>query len=298
MMLYVIKEGDGVKRGKEGRYERAVKTVRAISRRLDDDGVYVYAAHSSFFVVISAFPFIMLLLNLLRYIFPFGEHELYSLACEYLPQKLLPYADVLVSELYLSSGIPIISISALVVLWTASQGLRGIIKGLRGIYHSEKSGYIKNSIVSLFMTVIFITLITVTLALIFFGHTIIVRIEDHFSIALRENVFYILIKNMLMPALIIGGLVGVYSSQSASRMKPSSHFVGAAFTGVAWIIFSRGYAFYIDVFADYSYIYGSLTAIVLFMLWLYACMTILFCGAELNLYLYTRRRERNILSKK
>ena len=52
MMLYVIKEGDGVKRGKEGRYERAVKTVRAISRRLDDDGVYVYAAHASFFVVI------------------------------------------------------------------------------------------------------------------------------------------------------------------------------------------------------------------------------------------------------
>jgi membrane protein len=87
-MLYVIKEGDGVKRGKEGRYERAVKTVRAISRRLDDDGVYVYASHASFFVVISAFPFIMLLLNLLRYIFPFGERELYSIACEYLPQKL------------------------------------------------------------------------------------------------------------------------------------------------------------------------------------------------------------------
>ena len=298
MVIRVIKEGDSVNKSKNGLWEKVKRNARELSRRLDDDGVYVYAAHASFFIVISAFPFIMLLLNLLRYIFPFGEHELYSIACEYLPQKLLPYADILVSELYSNSGIPIISISALVVLWTASQGLRGMIKGLRGIYHSEKSGYIKNSLVSLLLTVIFIALITVTIALIFFGHTIIVRIEDHFSIVLRENIFYILIRNMLLPALIIGGLIAIYSSQSSSRMKASSHFVGAAFTGVAWIVFSRGYAFYIDVFADYSYIYGSLTAIVLFMLWLYACMTILFCGAELNLYLYTRRRERNIMDKK
>ena len=298
MVIRVIKEGDSVNKSKNGLWEKVKRNARELSRRLDDDGVYVYAAHASFFLVISAFPFIMLLLNLLRYIFPFGEHELYSIACEYLPQKLLPYADILVSELYSNSGIPIISISALVVLWTASQGLRGMIKGLRGIYHSEKSGYIKNSLVSLLLTVIFIALITVTIALIFFGHTIIVRIEDHFSIVLRENIFYILIRNMLLPALIIGGLIAIYSSQSSSRMKASSHFVGAAFTGVAWIVFSRGYAFYIDVFADYSYIYGSLTAIVLFMLWLYACMTILFCGAELNLYLYTRRRERNIMDKK
>ncbi|MBQ8495292.1 MAG: YihY/virulence factor BrkB family protein, partial [Clostridia bacterium] len=44
-----------------------------------------------------------------------------------------------------------------------------------------------------------------------------------------------------------------------------------------------------DNFANYSFIYGSLTAVVLLLLWLYACMVILLLGAEINAYLLRRR---------
>ena len=38
----------------------------------------------------------------------------------------------------------------------------------------------------------------------------------------------------------------------------------------------------INYFGNYSYMYGSLTAVVILMLWLYACICILFFGAEIN----------------
>ena len=59
-------------------------------------------------------------------------------------------------------------------------------------------------------------------------------------------------------------------------------FPGALLASVGWIVFSYGFSFYIDHMANFSVMYGSLTAIVLLLLWVYFCMYILFIAAELN----------------
>ncbi|MBO5274142.1 MAG: YihY/virulence factor BrkB family protein, partial [Clostridia bacterium] len=38
----------------------------------------------------------------------------------------------------------------------------------------------------------------------------------------------------------------------------------------------------IEIFPNFSYVYGSLAAVMLMMLWVYVCMTILLLGAEIN----------------
>ena len=63
---------------------------------------------------------------------------------------------------------------------------------------------------------------------------------------------------------------------------------GAMIASVGWIAYSVLFAFYIDNFSNYAPLYGSLTAVILLMLWLYSCMYILFLGAEINLY-YIRK---------
>lgn len=57
---------------------------------------------------------------------------------------------------------------------------------------------------------------------------------------------------------------------------------GAAFAAVGWFVYSRFFEFYIEHFADYSYIYGSLASVIIVMLWLYSCMEILLIGAGVN----------------
>ena len=58
---------------------------------------------------------------------------------------------------------------------------------------------------------------------------------------------------------------------------------GALVAAVGWLLFSLLFALYVDRFSNYTSLYGGLSAIVVFMLWLYVCMYILLLGGEINL---------------
>ena len=55
---------------------------------------------------------------------------------------------------------------------------------------------------------------------------------------------------------------------------------------VSWI-----FSVYLDIFKGFSSMYGSLTTIVLIMLWLYFCMYILLFGGEVNVILQDMEQE-------
>ena len=51
------------------------------------------------------------------------------------------------------------------------------------------------------------------------------------------------------------------------------------------------FSVYLDIFKGFSSMYGSLTTIVLIMLWLYCCMYILLLGGEVNVILRDMEQE-------
>ena len=59
---------------------------------------------------------------------------------------------------------------------------------------------------------------------------------------------------------------------------------GAIFTAFGWALASFIFSIYMDIFRGFSSMYGSLTTIVLIMLWLYFCMYVLLLGGEINLF--------------
>ena len=67
--------------------------------------------------------------------------------------------------------------------------------------------------------------------------------------------------------------------------------MGAAFSAVGWMIVSWIFSVYLDIFKGFSSMYGSLTTIVLIMLWLYFCMYILLFGGEVNVILQDMEQE-------
>ena len=59
---------------------------------------------------------------------------------------------------------------------------------------------------------------------------------------------------------------------------------GALFSAVCWYVFSIVFSLYVEYSPGLINMYGSLTTIVLVMLWLYFCMYIILIGAEINSY--------------
>ena len=59
-------------------------------------------------------------------------------------------------------------------------------------------------------------------------------------------------------------------------------FIGASFTAIAWFAISFFFSIYVDIFTNFSVIYGSLATLIIILMWLYAIIYAIFLGAEIN----------------
>jgi membrane protein len=64
---------------------------------------------------------------------------------------------------------------------------------------------------------------------------------------------------------------------------------GAVLASTGWLIFTQLFSFYVEHFSGYANVYGSVYAVALSMLWLYCCMSIVFCGGALNQILLEKK---------
>ena len=70
-----------------------------------------------------------------------------------------------------------------------------------------------------------------------------------------------------------------------------SQFPGALLCAVCWSAFSFGFSLYIDFYNGAANMYGSMTTIVLVLLWLYFCMMFVMLGAQVNHYFEAKIEE-------
>ena len=256
---------------------------------LMDDNVGVYAAQASFFIIISAVPFIMLLLNLVNIFFPVDTLYLDTLIL-YSPhsvqETLLKITDELLDK---SSSVSVISITAVSSIWLSSRGIMALFQGLNTVYHADIRNYFYCRVMSIFYTLIFIVVLLLTIAVFTFGNTIhmfLIEFAPFLSTVsaaiLEARTFIFLILLTLLFALFYRFL-----PQCKPHLKFIHQIPGAMGAAIGWMGFSYIYSIYIENFSNYSYVYGSLTAIVFLMLWLYFCMNIFLFGAQLNKMLKT-----------
>ena len=83
----------------------------------------------------------------------------------------------------------------------------------------------------------------------------------------------------------------IFAALPNRKLTLRSQLPGALICAVAWYVFSFGLSVYVDYFNGFS-MYGSLTTIVLIMLWLYFCMYIMMMSAEFNLMFQDQFPER------
>lgn len=259
-------------------------TVRDFTEKIANDNIGAYSAEAAFFLIISIFPFAMLLITLLQYL-PITENVLTVMAEGFLPDNISEFVTDMIEELSEKASTTIISVTALVTLWTASKGVFSVIRGINAACGvKETRGYIALRISALFYTLFFAVGILFTLLLLVFG--------NHIFLWLSARVLF-LNKFAIVVGLrqLIGFLVlciffwFVYSFAPNRKTKLIRELPGAVFASLGWILFSFAFSFYINYIGNLSYFYGSLTSVIVLMLWLYICMYIVFIGAEINVFL-------------
>ena len=67
---------------------------------------------------------------------------------------------------------------------------------------------------------------------------------------------------------------------------------GVGISLAAWMVLSLAFSYYVENFANYSVLYGSIATVVVVLLWLYMSGTVLIMGAEYSAVILRRRRSR------
>lgn len=269
--------------------KKLYRMATGFARHMSKTNVNAYAASAAYFMFLSLIPIIILLCSMLPYT-PLQKSDLQEAVRQVMPMPMVSFMLPLIDSLY-NSTVGVISVAAIMTVWSAGKGMLALMRGLNAMNGVvEDRNYVVQRILASFYTVILLVLILVSLLVMVFGNTL-VRVLSQYIPVLDELMDFLrLFKPLFSWGILTVAFMFLYAFIPNVKLRFKNQFPGALFTAVTWNLFSWGFSIYIETFNDFS-IYGSLSAIIVIMLWIYTCMYLMLIGAHINRFMEPFRRE-------
>ncbi len=235
-------------------------------------------ASAGFFLVLSVFPGLVLLLGLLR-LAGLDVEDLASLLYGVMPGAFLELAEEVILLTYDRLTASVVGVSAVTALWSASRGMYGLLTGLNAVYGlRETRGYFRRRLLSVGYTFAFLLMVVLTLGLQVFGRHL-AGLQMRFFQFLTQAAFARFAILLATQSLVFAAM---YAALPNHRARLGQCLPGALCASLGWQLFSQGYSLYVRHAGGLSQVYGSIYVLALGMLWLYLGICIFFFGGLLN----------------
>ena len=265
--------------------------VIEITSRIGNDHVGAYAAQAAYFFMLSLIPIILLLITMVQYT-PVTKADIMTAVLQVFPSSVETLITSIVNQVY-NQSMGVIPLTILVALWSAGKGVLAMTNGLNMIYKCQETrNYVVLRIRATIYTVMFLLVIIFLLVMSVFGNTLNIFITEHIPFLEQFADKLIRIRIVITPILLVVFSLMLYKFLPTRKGRIKEQLSGAAFTAVGWMIVSWIFSVYLDVFKGFSTMYGSLTTIVLIMLWMYFCMYGILLGGEMNVMVKEKCEQR------
>jgi membrane protein len=265
--------------------------VRSFQELSDDDGTHM-AAGVAYYAMLSIFP---LLLGVLSISTLFFNEQIIRERIVGFTQENLPGTQNLITQnirnIYQLRGIFGI-VSVLGLFWTASAMFGAISRSVNRAWDiSEDRPFYIAKMRQLLMAISVIVLLGLSVAL---GALASIVGQAGQAVAqgipfLESTVFDVVSRLVsLLLAFIVFALI--YRFVPNSPVKWRDIWLGALVAAIGFEVAKWAFVFYLNNFANYQQIYGSLASIVILLVWMYVSALILIIGAELSSE-YVRMRD-------
>ncbi len=260
--------------------------------RVAEDALSSYAAALAYYFLFSLFPFILFLLALVTML-PFVqglEDWLLAEVGQVVPGEAYTMIAGVIRSLLEQPRGGLLSLGAILALWSASTAVTGLIAALNVAYGvPERRPWWK----------VRLTAIGVVIATSFF-------MILAFVLAVSSGPLATWVAGMLGPAGGIGLLVTNWLVALAAitlvtatvyHVCPDVDFPwrwfspGSVLFTLGFILTTVGFSYYVARFGSYDKTYGSLGAVIILLLWMYFVGLLLLLGGEVNAYLDRARAE-------
>ena len=270
------------------KFSRWLHIGTAVVRKYLALDMAVYAGSATLFLLRASFPMLMWVLVLVNLLPGFSVESVAELLADFLPQipSVQESTIQLLQNLSSQSAQFVASLAVLTTIVSASGGMSALQIGLQRLTPGSRRTFL-NRLLAVGYTFVFELLLLVMLALqgmksLFARFADTLPFFRHYAAVVHEAQRVANIGRFVIIPLLFVLLLLIYTYVPGGRRTLRSQLPGTIFATAGWLIFSRVFSFYILHFWRLSYIYGSLTAVILVILWLFVIINLIFLGAGLN----------------
>ena len=261
---------------------RRAKQGKMLLKRIKENEVTALAAQSTYYLILSFFPFLIFMITVISYT-PILDEEVILQLRPFMPEEAFELVLSNVEGMLRARSGTLMSTGMIMTLFIASNGIAAMMRGVNKAYRSsENRPFWKVRGLAILFTIALTLLIVLSLLTLVFGEVIGTYVFEWIGISeFFKDVWQV---SRIVITLVVMGLVfsAFYKFSPNVKVKFNETLPGAIFTTICWVLLSFGFAYYVNQFGNYTVTYGSIGAIIILLMWLYLSSIVALVGAEIN----------------
>lgn len=245
----------------------------------------------SFFIILSIIPlasiFVMLISKL-----SINIDAITNIINHYIPEGV---ANVILSILNNQKAGVVDILFILTALYLAAKATHSIIIASTQIYNGKQENFIRTRIKAIIMLIILLFVVITGIGILFFGSKLIMYIKS-INGDINQILYwaYTILKWPFVFFVTFFSVKIIYTIAPNVKIPSSSVNKGALFTTSISMVTTVVYSFYITHFANFSKFYGSLSNIIILMMWIYWISYIFVYGMTINEYKLNSKNNKSL----
>ncbi|SJZ48407.1 membrane protein [Pilibacter termitis] len=259
------------------------RTVKSLFLHMKESEIGLSSIAVAYYLLLSLFPFLMTVGNIIPYL-NLNSNETMRYMREVVPSDIFDSLEPVVYDLLTNRSSGVLSISAIVTLWAASQGITSLQNAMDKAYAiTHRRNAILTRILSVVILVILVLAAIMGVGVLGFGATIFhfLKREFHWTDTTLQS---------LISTTNILAIIGVFLLLCLlylivpNVVIPKIRYVlaGSLFATVMCFILSQVFGFYVQYFATRVSSYQMIGTVIVLMLWLVFSARILIMGCVIN----------------
>ncbi|MCD2207718.1 YihY/virulence factor BrkB family protein [Listeria booriae] len=241
-----------------------------------------HAAQLTFYILLSILPMMLVFGNLIP-LLPIPKEEIYNTLQTFMPPEVYDILHPVIESMLTNASGTAISLGLITAIWSASKCFSALQEVLNIVYQApDRKNFIVTRIMSFLMMLVIIVVIGAVVFVFAFGEQIVTFLQDQFDLKLDALADLGATKWFITPIFLFILFLIIYWLVPNVKWKIRKSVVGALFATIGWLAATELLSAYVSFQGDKILGFGSLSIMIVIMLWLYFVSIILLLGAFIN----------------
>lgn len=267
--------------------------LRILFKKLNNDDINVRAKSITYDFFLSIFPGIIFLFTLIPYI-PIAnlDKNILMSISDFLPRNIYASVETTLTDIIDIPRGGLLSFGFLFAFYAANNGIISVINAFNHCYRtSDNRTFFEKLGVSISILFLLFLVVVGGIAISWFLQLVYTNLEQGFLVSQFQLFFLSFLRLFVMFFLIIMSVSVLYFIAPSIHKRWKFFSMGSVTAAILCFIFNLVFAFYIEHFDSYNKVYGSIGALIGFLLLIFVNILMLLVGFQINASLEIAHKE-------